>query len=66
LCSACGACVKVCPYGAREIHPLWNYAIVNPALCQGCGACVVACPNKASQVRNWRVEQIMEMVDKVL
>lgn len=66
LCAACGACVKVCPYGAREIHPIWNYATVNAALCQGCGACVVACPNKASQVRNWRVEQVMEMVDALV
>jgi heterodisulfide reductase subunit A len=66
LCAACGACVKVCPYGAREIHPIWNYATVNAALCQGCGACVVACPNKASQVRNWRVEQMMEMVDALV
>ncbi len=66
LCAACGACVKVCPYGAREIHPIWNYATVNAALCQGCGACVVACPNKASQVRNWRVEQVMEMVDTLV
>jgi len=66
LCAACGACVKVCPYGAREIHPMWNYATVNAALCQGCGACVVACPNKASQVRNWRVEQVMEMVDALV
>lgn len=66
LCAACGACLKVCPYGAREIHPIWNYATVNAALCQGCGACVVACPNKASQVRNWRVEQVMEMVDALV
>ncbi|MFN3307688.1 MAG: CoB--CoM heterodisulfide reductase iron-sulfur subunit A family protein [Anaerolineales bacterium] len=66
LCAACGACVKVCPYGARQIHPIWNYATVNAALCQGCGACVVACPNKASQVRNWRVEQVLGMVDKLL
>ncbi|GAB4477555.1 MAG: hypothetical protein Kow0088_16560 [Anaerolineales bacterium] len=66
LCAACGACVKVCPYGARQIHPIWNYATVNAALCQGCGACVVACPNKASQVRNWRVEQVLGMVDVLL
>ena len=66
LCAACGACVKACPYGAREIHPLWNIATVNAALCQSCGACVVACPNKASQVQNWRPEQIMAMVDEVI
>ncbi|MDD5467172.1 MAG: CoB--CoM heterodisulfide reductase iron-sulfur subunit A family protein [Anaerolineales bacterium] len=66
LCAACGACVKVCPYGARTIHPVWNIATVNAALCQSCGACVVACPNKASQVHNWRPEQILAMVDEVL
>lgn len=66
LCAACGACVKACPYGAREIHPIRNIATVNAALCQSCGACVVACPNKASQVHNWRPEQILAMVDEIL
>ncbi|RPI23566.1 MAG: CoB--CoM heterodisulfide reductase iron-sulfur subunit A family protein [Chloroflexota bacterium] len=66
LCGACGACVKVCPYGARQIHPIWNIATVNAALCQNCGACVVACPNKASQVRNWRPDQILAMLDEVI
>ncbi len=66
LCSACGACVAACPYGAREVHPLWQVATVNAALCQSCGACVVACPNKASQVHNWRPMQIMAMVDEVI
>ena len=66
LCAACGACVGACPYGAREIHPLWDIATVNAALCQSCGACVVACPNKASQVHNWRPTQIMAMVDEVI
>jgi heterodisulfide reductase subunit A2 len=65
LCAACGACVKVCPYGARQIHPSWNIATVNAALCQSCGACVVACPNKASQVHNWRPDQILAMVDEM-
>jgi heterodisulfide reductase subunit A2 len=66
LCAACGACVQVCPYNAREIHPVWNIATVNAALCQNCGACVVACPNKASQVHNWRPAQILAMIDEVL
>jgi heterodisulfide reductase subunit A2 len=66
LCAACGACVTVCPYSAREIHPVWNIATVNAALCQSCGACVVACPNKASQVHNWRPDQIMAMLDEVM
>jgi heterodisulfide reductase subunit A len=65
LCAACGACVKACPYSARQIHPLLNIATVNAALCQSCGACVVACPNKASQVHNWRPEQVLSMVDAI-
>jgi heterodisulfide reductase subunit A2 len=66
LCAACGACVEICPYNAREIHPVWNIATVNAALCQNCGACVVTCPNKASQVHNWRPSQILAMIDEVL
>jgi heterodisulfide reductase subunit A len=66
LCAACGACVTACPYGAREIHQVWDIAVVNAALCQSCGACVVACPNKASQVHNWRPTQILAMVDEVI
>jgi heterodisulfide reductase subunit A2 len=66
LCAACGACVRICPYEARQIHPIWNIATVNAALCQSCGACVTACPNKACVVRNWRPDQILAMLDEVL
>ncbi|MBN1537232.1 MAG: CoB--CoM heterodisulfide reductase iron-sulfur subunit A family protein [Anaerolineales bacterium] len=66
LCAACGVCVNLCPYGARQIHPVWNIATVNSALCQNCGACVVGCPNKASQVHNWRPDQLLAMIDEVL
>ena len=65
LCSACGTCVEVCPYQARSIHPVREVAVVNAALCQNCGACAVACPNKASQVFNWKPEQILAMVDAI-
>jgi len=63
LCSACGSCVAVCPYGAREIHPVRQVATVNAALCQTCGACVVACPNKASRIHNWEPGQVLAMAD---
>lgn len=66
LCAACGACVSVCPYGAREIHPVRQIATVNAALCQTCGACVVACPNKASRIHNWEPEQVLAMADVVI
>jgi heterodisulfide reductase subunit A len=63
LCSACGLCVKACPYGARQVDEILGIATVNPALCQACGACAAACPNKASVVRNWTPTQILFMAD---
>ncbi|MBN1978205.1 MAG: FAD-dependent oxidoreductase [Anaerolineae bacterium] len=65
LCSACGLCVEVCPYNARELEPGGAYAEVIDVLCQGCGACVVACPNKASQQRGFEIVQVYEMLDAV-
>jgi heterodisulfide reductase subunit A-like polyferredoxin len=66
LCSACGLCVEVCPYGARRLEPGMAYAEVVDVLCQGCGACVVACPNKASQQKGFEFSQISAMLDAAL
>jgi len=66
LCSGCGRCVPVCPYGARELHPWRELSTVNAALCQSCGACAVACPNKATTVRNLTTEQVLAMVEAML
>jgi heterodisulfide reductase subunit A len=63
LCSACGLCVEVCPYGARRLEPGMNYAEVVDVLCQGCGACVAACPNKASQQKGFEFLQVSAMLD---
>jgi len=66
LCSACGLCVEVCPYGARRLEAGAAYAEVVAVLCQGCGACVVACPNKASQQLGFEFLQIAEMIDSAI
>ncbi|MFZ5809733.1 MAG: FAD-dependent oxidoreductase [Chloroflexota bacterium] len=66
LCSACGLCVEVCPFGARRLEPGAAYAEVVAVLCQGCGACVVACPNKASQQLGFDFLQVAEMIDAAL
>ncbi|HEX7974377.1 MAG TPA: FAD-dependent oxidoreductase [Anaerolineales bacterium] len=66
LCSACGLCVEVCPFGARRLEPGMAYAQVVDVLCQGCGACVAACPNKASQQKGFEFLQVSAMLDAAL
>jgi heterodisulfide reductase subunit A-like polyferredoxin len=66
LCSACGLCVEICPYGARRLEPGMEYAQVIDVLCQGCGACVAACPNKASQQKGFEFLQVSAMIDAAL
>ncbi len=66
LCSACGLCVEICPFGARRLEPGMAYAEVVDVLCQGCGACVVACPNKASQQKGFEFLQVSAMLDAAL
>jgi MinD superfamily P-loop ATPase len=45
LCTQCGICAEVCPYGAVEIREgkYW----INPWICEGCVTCSLACPEKA-------------------
>ena len=66
LCSACGICVQVCPFGARRLEPGEASAQVVDVLCQGCGACVAACPNKASQQKGFEFGQVSEMLEAAL
>ena len=66
LCSACGICVQVCPFGARRLEPGDASAQVVDVLCQGCGACVAACPNKASQQKGFEFGQVSEMLEAAL
>ena len=66
LCSACGLCVEVCPYGARRLEPGMAFAEVVDVLCQGCGACIVACPNKASQQKGFEFSQVSAMLEAAL
>jgi heterodisulfide reductase subunit A len=63
LCSACGLCVPICPYGAREVDSGAGYSRVNEALCQGCGACVAVCPNKACQLKNDTPAQVFGEIE---
>jgi heterodisulfide reductase subunit A len=66
LCSGCGVCVGVCPYGARELDTERKKVKVVEVLCEGCGACGAACPTGAAQQRNLTDSQISRMVGAVL
>ncbi len=64
LCSGCGVCESVCPFGAIKI--VNKRAEINEILCEGCGACSAACPAGAIQLKNFRDEQIVSMLKAVL
>jgi len=66
LCSGCGICVSVCPYGARKLNAQKGVVEVNEVLCEGCGACSSACPSGAAQQHNYTDSQITSMVRAIL
>ncbi|KPJ60830.1 MAG: hypothetical protein AMJ46_05065 [Latescibacteria bacterium DG_63] len=66
FCVGCGACVDVCPYGARFIDPVRKVAVVRPFLCDSCGSCVAICPNDASFLRDFSGRQSIAVLDDVL
>ena len=45
-CAGCGACVKVCPYGAIKIGKDGK-AVIDEKKCQNCGKCKEICPFNA-------------------
>ncbi|KPV62006.1 MAG: Heterodisulfide reductase subunit A-like protein [Candidatus Bathyarchaeota archaeon BA2] len=58
LCSGCGTCVKLCPYGAIEKDEK-GVARVTEVVCKGCGVCAATCPERAIEMRHFTSEQVM-------
>jgi heterodisulfide reductase subunit A len=65
ICSGCGLCIAACTYDARKMDEKKHIAIVEEVLCQGCGACATACPSGACELKNFRTDQIVSMVDTI-
>jgi len=63
ICSGCGVCIEICPYGARVMDDYKLISTVNQAVCQGCGACIAACPNKACDLINSTATQFIRVID---
>ena len=65
LCSGCGMCEPVCPYGAIVIEVKEDgkrLAKVIQAKCVGCGTCVATCPSDAIIAHNFTTEQIIAQI----
>ncbi len=62
VCSGCGICIEICPYGARLMNEFTRISDVNQAVCQGCGACIAACPNKACELINSTSRQFLRTI----
>ncbi len=66
LCSRCGKCLDVCPYGARTMDIANDRIVVDELACQGCGSCAAVCPNSASYLRGFGDRQVMAVIDASL
>ena len=61
LCSGCGTCVRLCPYGAIEKDEK-GVARVTEVVCKGCGVCAASCPEGAITMRHFTNEQVIAQV----
>ncbi len=65
LCTGCGTCVKLCPYGAITKNEV-GVAEVTAVLCKGCGLCAASCPERAITIPHFTDEQIISQTNALL
>jgi heterodisulfide reductase subunit A2 len=69
LCSWCGKCDEICPYGAFSKLTLDNnkvVASVNKSVCKGCGICAPVCPENAIDIVGYTDNQIESMIEGLI
>ena len=64
LCTGCGACEKVCPFGAIRMED--GVAALDRASCRSCGACAGVCPSGAREMsgRDMSVDDVLAVARK--
>jgi heterodisulfide reductase subunit A2 len=66
-CVSCGACAKVCPYGAIKVDvKAKSGARITPAACAGCGTCAAECRFGAITMQHFSDEQIKAQISAAL
>jgi heterodisulfide reductase subunit A len=66
LCSGCGVCAAICPFGAARLDEETGLAEINPAQCKGCGLCVASCRSGALNLKGFDQAQTFAMIEEAL
>jgi heterodisulfide reductase subunit A len=66
-CVSCGACAKVCPYGAIKVDIKAKApAKITAAACAGCGTCAAECKFSAIRMQHFGDEMIKAQINAAL
>jgi heterodisulfide reductase subunit A-like polyferredoxin len=61
ICSGCGTCETLCPFGAISENDEGKVDVTS-ALCKGCGVCRASCPEKAISIPHFTNDQLKAQI----
>ncbi|WP_174590864.1 FAD-dependent oxidoreductase [Methanocella conradii] len=62
-CTGCGACIRLCPYGAAYTN---GVVTIDPLSCIGLGGCIMRCPEHAISLPRCSDEMLYARIDGML
>ncbi len=66
ICSACGVCIAICPYGAPKLNDKTGKSKILETLCKGCGLCCASCRSGAIFLKGFETSQILNVIESCL